>query len=196
MHPFLEKISELFNFHSLIDSYNLQIVLLLAVGFALAGILGYFAWRMRLSPILGYLLAGYLIGPFSPGFVADKQISEQLAEIGVVLMMFGVGLDFTIRDLIKVKRIAILGALGQTIICTLFSAIVVYALGWSLKTGIILGLGIGVASTVVLVRILQENHILKTEEGRIADRLAHRRGYHHRHRAPIFAHNCQDHEGL
>ncbi len=168
MSEFLKTIMERFEFNTMLDSYNLKIVLLLAVGFSLASLLGYFAWRIKLSPILGYLLAGFIIGPYSPGFVADKQISEQLAGIGVVLMMFGVGLDFTFRDLVKVKRIAIPGAVGQTLICAIFSTVVVYTLGWSLKTGIIVGLAIGVASTVVLARMLEEYHLLKTQEGHIA----------------------------
>jgi monovalent cation:H+ antiporter-2, CPA2 family len=146
----------------------LQIVLLLAIGFTFAGILGYFAVRLKLSPILGYLLSGYLIGPYSPGFVADLQISEQLAEIGVILMMFGVGLHFKLHDLIRVKTIAIFGAIGQILVATLVSAFVALSFGWSLDAGIILGLAIGVASTVVLIKMLGENQLLKTREGHIA----------------------------
>jgi monovalent cation:H+ antiporter-2, CPA2 family len=160
--------SEMFALRALIESHNLSIVLLLTIAFTTASVLGYFAWRIKLSPILGYLLAGYLIGPYSPGFVVDVKTSEQLAEIGVILMMFGVGLDFRLEDLMKVKRIAIPGALGQTLIATILGAFVIYLFGWSLKVGIVLGLAIGVASTVVLVRILEENHLLKTQNGHIA----------------------------
>ncbi len=152
----------------MLESSNLQIVVLLAVGFSVASILGYFAWRIKVSPILGYLLAGYIIGPYSPGFVADMHTSEQLAEIGVVLMMFGVGLDFKLQDLINVRRIAIPGAIGQTLFTVLFSLGVSFLLGWSLKEGASVGMAIGVASTVVLVRILAENGLIKTKEGRIA----------------------------
>ena len=154
-------------FNSLLSSHNLKIVLLLAVGFFLASALGYLAIRIKVSPILGYLCAGYLIGPFSPGFVADGEISKQLAEIGIILMMFGVGLDFKLEDLMKVKRIAIPGAISQTLISAFFCAGVVLLFYWPLKSGIVLGLAIGVASTVVVVRMLTENRILKTEEGHV-----------------------------
>lgn len=168
MNEFGTYFSKIFTFNPMLESYQLKIVLLLAVGFAVASLLSYFALRLKVSPILGYLLAGYLIGPYSPGFVADMQISEQLAEIGVILMMFGVGLDFKLQELIKVKNIAIPGAIGQTLIAALLSAMIIYFFGWSLKTGIVVGLAIGVASTVVLVRMLAENQLLKTKEGHIA----------------------------
>lgn len=168
MNDLFTKIYSMFAFSEMLESYNLKIVFLLAVGFSFASILGYFALRLKLSPILGYLLAGFIIGPYSPGFVADKHIAEQLAEIGVVLMMFGVGLDFTLKDLIKVKNIAIPGAIGQTFIAALLATVVVHLLGWSWQIGIILGLTISVASTVVLARILEENRLLKTPEGHIA----------------------------
>ena len=158
----------MFDLNTTIESYDLRIVLVLAIGFGIASILGYFALRLKVSPILGYLLAGYLIGPLSPGFVADGQVSEQLAEIGVILMMFGVGLDFRLQDLIKVKNIAIPGALGQFFISAAITAVVAYLFGWELSTGIILGLAVGVASTVVLVKMLLENHLIRTEEGHIS----------------------------
>jgi CPA2 family monovalent cation:H+ antiporter-2 len=158
----------MFELSALVESYNLKLVFLLAIGFCLASILGYLAWRIKLSPILGYLFAGYLIGPYSPGFIADMRISEQLAEIGVILMMFGVGLDFKLPDLMKVKNIAIPGALGQTLIAAILSGGIVYLFGWSMKTSIIFGLAISVASTIVLVRMLSENQLLKTQEGHIA----------------------------
>ena len=110
-----------------IHSYD--IVLILTVGFALACFLGYLAWRVKLSPIIGYLIAGFLIGPYSPGFVANVRVSEQLAEIGVILMMFGVGLQFKFTDLYRVKNIAIPGAIGQTLFATLCSAFVVRFFG-------------------------------------------------------------------
>lgn len=152
----------------LVESYNLKIVFLLAVSFGLASFLGYCALRLKVSPILGYLIAGYLIGPYSPGFVADLHVSEQLAEVGVILMMFGVGLHFKWEDLIKVKGIALTGGVVQTFVAALLGMFIVYLFGWSLKVGVVLGLAIGVASTVVLVRMLAEHHLLTSEEGHIA----------------------------
>lgn len=150
------------------ESHSLKIVLILTVGFAFASLFGYFTQRARLSPILGYLLAGYFIGPYSPGYVADIEIAEQLAEIGVVLMMFGVGLHFKLEELLKVKSIAIPGAILQTLAAAICGAFFLYAMNWSLGAGLIIGLSIGVASTVVLVRMLSEHQLLKTEQGHIA----------------------------
>jgi CPA2 family monovalent cation:H+ antiporter-2 len=123
---------------------------------------------MKLSPIVGYLLAGYLIGPFSPGFVADLKISEQLAEIGVILMMFGVGLHFKWQDLLSTRHIAIPGAIVQTGTATVMGALAAYLAGWQLEAGIVMGFAVGVASTVVLVRMLTDNHLLNTLQGHIA----------------------------
>jgi len=150
------------------ELFRLKIVLVLTVGFALASLLGYLSIKIRLSPILGYLLAGYVIGPFSPGFVTEIDISEQLAEIGVIMMMFGVGLHFKIMDLYSVKWIAIPGALGQTLCAALAGEFLIYMLGWSLQTGLIIGLSIGVTSTVVLVRVLSDQNLLHTLQGKIA----------------------------
>lgn len=147
---------------------NLQIVLILTIGFALASLLAFIAQRLRLPAILGYMLAGYIIGPYSPGFVADVEISEQLAEIGVILMLFGVGLHFRVEDLIGVKNIAIPGAVAQTFVAAVSGFFIVHGLGWSIEAGLIIGLSIGVASTVVLVRILTDNEILNTRKGHIA----------------------------
>lgn len=147
---------------------NLKIVILLTVGLSLATVLGYLAYRIKLSPILGYLIAGYLIGPYSPGFVGDRIIAEQLAELGVILMMFGVGMHFKQEDLMNVKNIAIPGAIGQTFIAATAGTALMYMAGWSLESGIILGMAIGVASTVVLVRVLTDNKLLNTPQGHIA----------------------------
>jgi CPA2 family monovalent cation:H+ antiporter-2 len=147
---------------------SLLIVGILTIGFTLASLFAYVMQRLRLPSILGYLLAGYVIGPYSPGFVADSQVTEQLAEIGVILMLFGVGLHFKIEDLIRVKHIAIPGAIGQTLVATLFAMGVVHILGWSWDSGLIMGLCIGVASTVVLVRVLTDNHVIHTKKGHIA----------------------------
>ena len=114
--------------------------------------------KARLSPIVGYLIAGYLIGPYSPGFVANKELSEQLSEVGVILMMFSVGLHLKWQDLSKVKYLAIGGALLQTTITTLLGMIVLQYVGWTLEASFIIGLSLGVASTIVLLRLMAENN--------------------------------------
>lgn len=151
-----------------LNTINLKLVLILTVGFTLGSILGYISQKLKFSPILGYLLAGYLIGPFSPGYVADINLADQLAEVGVMLMMFGVGLHFKWQDLVKVKNIAIPGAIGQTFVATIVSAFLVHAFGGSWEVGIMIGLAIGVASTVVLVRVLSDQNLLDTLQGHIA----------------------------
>lgn len=148
--------------------HNLLIVGILTIGLALATGLAYIMQRLKLSPILGYLLAGYIIGPYSPGFVADSEVSQQLAEIGVILMLFVVGLHFKLKDLLRVKSIAIPGAVGQTFLTAFLTTVIVHEMGWSWEVGIIIGFSIGVASTVVLVRILTDNNILNTPQGHIA----------------------------
>lgn len=149
------------------EHLNIQLILLLTVGFASASILGYLAHRLHVSPILGYLVAGYLIGPFSPGFVADLKIAEQLAEIGVILMMFSVGMHFTWDDLVKVKKVAIPGAFLQTFTAAFLGMLLFMVMGQTMQAGIIFGLCIGVASTVVLIRGLTENHLLNTSQGHL-----------------------------
>lgn len=149
-------------------SGKLAIAYILSVGLAFACLLGYFSHKIKLSPILGYLIAGYIIGPFSPGFVADIQTAEQLAEIGVILMIFAVGLHFHWRDLINVRQIAIPGAILQTAASTLMGMWLIHSYGWSLEAGFIMGVAIGIASTVVLMRILSENKLLNTTPGHIA----------------------------
>lgn len=151
-----------------IEASSLKIVFILTIGFSLAGIFGYLAQRIKLSPIPGYLLAGYIIGPYSPGFVADLRLAEQLAEMGVILMLFGVGLHFKWEDLLDVKNIAVPGAILQTAVSAILGTVITYSIGWHLQAGIIIGLAIGVASTVVLVRMLTENNLLNTIQGHIA----------------------------
>lgn len=148
--------------------HNLTLVAILTFGFTLASLLAYVAQRLKLPPILGYLLAGFAIGPYSPGFVADLTMSEQLAEIGVILMLFGVGLHFKLEDLYKVTSVAVPGATFQTLTATILATALVYAMGWTLEAGVIIGLSIGVASTVVLMRVLSERRLLHTQEGHIA----------------------------
>ena len=145
-----------------------HIVLILTVGLTFASFLGYLAFKYKFSPILGYLLAGYMIGPFSPGFVADIKIAEQLAEIGVILMMFGVGLHFRIEDLAQVKKLAVPGGVGQVIVATISGCILLLSLGFGLEAGLVYGLAISVASTVVIVRVLSDNKLLNTPLGHIA----------------------------
>ncbi|MBA3720861.1 MAG: cation:proton antiporter [Parachlamydiaceae bacterium] len=150
------------------EAINLKIVVILSIGFGFASIFGYITQCLKLSPILGYLLAGYVIGPYSPGYVADLAVSEQLAEIGVVLMMFGVGMHFKWEELVSVKSIAIPGAIIQTLVATILCTFFLHHIGWSIEAGIIIGLAVGVASTAVLVRILTDNSLLNTTEGHIA----------------------------
>ncbi len=140
----------------------------IAIGLGLAFILGLAAHRMRLPPIAGYLIAGVIIGPFTPGFVADQKLAQELAEIGVILLMFGVGLHFSLRDLLSVRAIAIPGAIGQIAVATLLGMALAWVLGWGAGAGFVFGLTLSVASTVVLLRALQERRLLETERGRIA----------------------------
>jgi CPA2 family monovalent cation:H+ antiporter-2 len=140
------------------------IVIALALAWAFAAL----ANRFRLPPIVGYLLAGIAIGPFTPGFVADQHIASQLAEIGVILLMFGVGLHFSLADLLSVKAIAIPGAIAQIVCATLLGMALGLWLGWPIEGAVVFGLALSVASTVVLLRALQERRLVQTERGRIA----------------------------
>ncbi len=148
--------------------HNIKIVLILTFGFSLAGLLGYLTQRVKLPSLLGFLIAGYIIGPHFPGYVADAKIAEQLAEIGIILMLFSVGLHFKPSNLFKVQKIAVPGAIVQTAIATLITVFLSRSIGWPLSSGIILGLAIGVASTFVLARVLADNNLLDTKEGHIA----------------------------
>ncbi|GAB2175543.1 YbaL family putative K(+) efflux transporter [Dongia sp. agr-C8] len=134
----------------------------------LAFILGALAQRLRISPLVGYLLAGVCVGPFTPGFVADQGLITELAEIGVILLMFGVGLHFSLKDLLAVKSIAVPGAIGQIAVATLLGWGLAWVMGWPTSNGIVFGLALSVASTVVLLRALQERRLIESTEGRIA----------------------------
>ena len=140
----------------------------IAAAFVLAFGLGYLAARVRLPPLVGYLVAGVVMGPYTPGFVGDVNLAGQLAEIGVILLMFGVGLHFSTRDLMAVRGIAIPGALGQILAATMIGAVLAHFWGWSLPAGLTLGLALSVASTVVLLRALEQQRKLESAEGRIA----------------------------
>ncbi len=148
--------------------HETYLITTIAVGLALACILGVVAHRLRLPLIAGYLAAGVVIGPFTPGYVADQEIASQLAEMGVILLMFGVGLHFSMKDLLAVRRIAIPGAIGQIAVATAFGAALGVALGWGIGAGLIFGLSLSVASTVVLLRALQDRDLVASEQGKIA----------------------------
>lgn len=148
--------------------HNIELIMTLTGGLTAALVFGYLTHRLGLSPIVGYLLAGVAVGRHSPGFVANQEIAEQLAEIGVILLMFGVGLHFDFKDLLKVRRVAIPGAIGQSIVATALGAVTAHFIGWDWTSGIVFGLAISVASTVVLARVLTDNRDLHTPTGRIA----------------------------
>ena len=148
--------------------HHTPLIATIAAGLMLAFVLGLIAQRLRVQPLVGYLLAGVLVGPYTPGFTADPALATELAEIGVILLMFGVGLHFSLKDLLSVARIAIPGAIGQIAVATLMGAGLSWAMGWPPIAGFVFGLALSVASTVVLIRALQDRHILETQRGRIA----------------------------
>ena len=147
---------------------NLDLIVTLSGSLTAALALGYVTHRLGLSPIVGYLLAGIVVGPHTPGFVADRHLAEQFAEIGVILLMFGVGLHFQLRELWAVRRVAIPGALAQSLVATGSAALIVRALGWDWTAGLVFGLCLSVASTVVLVRVLADHRDLHTPTGHVA----------------------------
>ena len=149
-------------------THDVPLIATIAVSLAFAFVGGLVAVRLRLPPLVGYLLAGIVVGPFTPGFVADAHLAPQLAEIGVILLMFGVGTHFSIRDLFAVRRVALPGAFTQIIVATALGAGVAILWGWSLGAGIIFGLSLSVASTVVLLRALQDRGMITSSDGRIA----------------------------
>ena len=148
--------------------HHSPLIATIAIGLALAFIFGLIAQRLRLPQIAGYLVAGVLCGPFTPGLQADATMAAELAEIGVILLMFGVGLHFSLRDLLSVKSIAVPGALGQIAVATLLGMVLAHWFGWPWGGGFLFGLALSVASTVVLLRALQERRLVETERGRIA----------------------------
>ncbi|GGD33988.1 cation:proton antiporter domain-containing protein [Aureimonas glaciei] len=148
--------------------HEATLIATVAVGFMLAFVFGYLAERLRLPPLVGYLVAGIAVGPFTPGFVADGPIAGQLAEIGVILLMFGVGLHFSAADLMAVRKVAIPGAVGQLVAATFLGIGLSYLMGWPLGAGIVFGLSLAVASTVVLLKALEERNLLDTPAGRVA----------------------------
>ena len=149
-------------------THSLPLITTITFGFTAAFACGLIANKLKLSPIVGYLLAGILIGPMTPGFVADVKIAEELSELGIVLLMFGVGLHFSIRDLLDVKRIALPGAIVQIAAATILGALLAWTWGWDIQSGLVLGLALSVASTVVLLRALEEHNLLQSTNGNIA----------------------------
>jgi CPA2 family monovalent cation:H+ antiporter-2 len=148
--------------------HGLDLIVTLTGGLVAALVGGYITQRLKLSPIVGYILAGLVVGPYTPGFVADRHVAEQLAEVGVILLMFGVGLQLHLEDLLAVKRVAIPGAIFQSLVATAIGAFVADRAGWGLSAGIVYGVALSVASTVVLVRVLSDNRQLHTPTGHIA----------------------------
>src|SRR5262245_732373 len=148
--------------------HSFDLILTLTGGLAAALIFRYLTQRVGLSPIVGYLLAGVAVGPNTPGFVADTHLAEQLAEVGVILLMFGVGLQFHVEELLAVRRVAIPGAVVQSAVATVLGALLARAFSWSWAAGIVFGIALSVASTVVLVRVLSDNNTLHTPIGHLA----------------------------
>ncbi|WP_370323908.1 YbaL family putative K(+) efflux transporter [Euzebya sp.] len=148
--------------------HETEVIALLAVGFGIAFLLGLIAQRLRMPPLVGYLLAGVAVGPFTPGFVADAEIAGQFAEIGVILLMFGVGLHFSVEDLLAVRRISLPGAIVQIVSATAMGAVMARTWGWTWGEGLVLGVSLSVASTVVLLRALDARGLVDSVDGRIA----------------------------
>jgi CPA2 family monovalent cation:H+ antiporter-2 len=148
--------------------HSAELILTLTGALTAAVVLGFITEKLRLSPIVGYLLAGIVVGPFTPGIVVNHQIASESAEIGVVLLMFGVGIHFHLKDLFAVRYIALPGALAQILVATGLGALATHLLGWTWGAGLVFGMAISVASTVVLTRILIDNNALSTPEGHLA----------------------------
>lgn len=148
--------------------HSFPLLITLTGALVFSAIFGYFTNRLRLSPIVGYLIAGIAIGRYTPGFVADQHLAGQLAEVGIILLMFSVGLHFHIQDLMKVRRIALTGALAQIAVATGLGMLLSNQFGWDWRAGLVFGLSISVASTVVLTRVLVDNNELHTHTGRVA----------------------------
>jgi CPA2 family monovalent cation:H+ antiporter-2 len=148
--------------------HDIALISTIAVSLAFAFVGGFIAVRLRLPPLVGYLLAGIAVGPFTPGFVANAGLASQLAEIGVILLMFGVGMHFSLRDLWALRMIALPGAIVQIAIATALGAVLAVSWGWTLGGGLVLGLALSVASTVVLLRALEQKGLVQSAKGRIA----------------------------
>ena len=148
--------------------HETALIAIISVGFGLAFVFGFLAAHLRLPPLVGYLVAGVVVGPFTPGFVAEAGLARQLAEIGVILLMFGVGVHFSLRDLLAVRRVALPGAVVQIAVAATAGALLARWWGWAWGASAVFGLALSVASTVVLLRTLEERGILDSVDGRIA----------------------------
>ena len=148
--------------------HKLDLILTLTGGLAAALVCGYLTQRLKLSPIVGYLLAGIVVGPHTPGFVANQELAEQFAEIGVILLLFGVGLDFHLEHLLKVRKLVVPGGVMQITWTATLTTLLTQALGWELHAGVVFGLSLSVASPVVMVRVLADNRALHTPTGHSA----------------------------
>lgn len=148
--------------------HDTPLIATVVAGLGLAFVFGTIAQRFRVPPLVGYLLAGVAVGPFTPGFVADQALATELAELGIILLMFGVGLHFSLNDLLSVRKIAVPGAVAQIAVATLMGLGLALLMGWTVGAGLVFGLALSVASTVVLLRALQERRLMDTERGKIA----------------------------
>ena len=147
---------------------ELDLILTLTGCLAAALLCGYGTFRLGLSPIVGYLLAGVVVGPNTPGFVANAHLAEQFAELGVVLLMFGVGLQFHVEELLEVRRVAIPGAILRCLAATLLGGLIGRACGWDWSASLVFGLALSIASTVVVIRVLADHDDLQSVTGRVA----------------------------
>jgi CPA2 family monovalent cation:H+ antiporter-2 len=148
--------------------HDLPLINLIAAAFVAAWVLGIITQKLKLSPIVGYLLAGVVIGPYTPGFAGDASLAHQLSELGVILQMFGVGLHFHLEELLAVRKVAVPGAIGQSLTATVLGLVIAHACGLSWGAGTVLGVALAVASTVVLIRVLTDNKVLDTQAGHVA----------------------------
>ena len=148
--------------------HDTPLIATIVAGLGLAFVFGTIAQRLKIPPLVGYLLAGVAVGPFTPGYVADQALATELAELGIILLMFGVGLHFSLKDLLSVKAIAIPGAIVQIAVATLMGLGLAMLMKWKVSEGLVFGLALSVASTVVLLRALQERRLMETGRGRIA----------------------------
>ncbi|MGY3692486.1 CPA2 family monovalent cation:H+ antiporter-2 [Bradyrhizobium sp. USDA 3240] len=148
--------------------HDTPLIATIVAGLGLAFVFGTIAQRFRVPPLVGYLIAGVAVGPFTPGFVADQALATELAELGIILLMFGVGLHFSLNDLLSVRAIAVPGAIAQIAVATLLGLGLALLMGWTVGAGLVFGLALSVASTVVLLRALQERRLMDTERGKIA----------------------------
>ncbi|MBA8901785.1 CPA2 family monovalent cation:H+ antiporter-2 [Phyllobacterium sp. P30BS-XVII] len=148
--------------------HEVSLIATVAVSFVFAAVFGYLADRLRLPPLVGYLVAGILMGPFTPGFIADGALASQLAEMGVILLMFGVGLHFSAKELLAVRGVAVPGAIAQIVLATLLGVGLSELWGWGIGAGLVFGLSLSVASTVVLLKALEERNLVNSANGRVA----------------------------